>query len=215
MMTMQDAATLMDDTLEMFDKKSSYYSFLQENRAKFQESLLQGNQEIQKTIAYLSEFGRLIQPISKLQKFIKDAEQTALSYDAADQSLQDLAKISNEELMEIYQVCYTLFQEKQFEKAASVAFLLGCLNQEVSAFWRMLGLCYQNMGNDGAALTPFLYASMVNSLDGSNHACALSCLLKLGLKQEAQSYYETAKEVLLDLRQEEDIRILDALMAKK
>lgn len=215
MMTTQGADRLIGDTLQSLDQKTPYYSFLKENREKFQTSLVEGHEEMQKTIAYLSEFGALVEPIRKLKQFIADAKADKLTGGDADKSIQQLTQISDAEIMDIYEVCYSTFQEKQFEKAASIATLLGCLNGEVSAFWRMLGLCYQSMGNDGAALTPFLYASIVNSMEGENHICALDCLMSLGLTQEAKGYYETAKEILSEMDEKETLLILDEIMAQK
>jgi tetratricopeptide (TPR) repeat protein len=172
------------------------------------------SEEMEKTLSFLAEFGHLKGVTDKLKGVMKEAKKGALTYADLRQPIQRLAKIPPEELLEVYKLAHTLFSEKKFTQASSVAILLSYLSPHISAFWRLAGSCYSNLGDEKAALGLFLYASMVNSLEVDNHLAALSCLIRLGLAQEALNYYNTAKEVLSEARKWDEIKKLDLIITK-
>ncbi len=198
--------------LRDLDTRHEFESFLDEGSIKkLQES---SSEKREKTLSFLAEFGHLKGIVDKLKAVIKEAKKGDLTYRDLRQPIQERAKIPPEELLEIYKLAHTLFSEKRFAEAADVAVLLSSISPHISAFWRLAGSCYAHLGDEKAALGPFLYASMVNSLEVDNHLEALSCLIKLGLTQEALNYYNSAKEVLSEARKWDEIKKLDLIITK-
>lgn len=152
-------------------------------------------EEMQRTLTFLSEFGQIIGPMQKLQRWMRSVKEGAAIPDLG-KTVQQLAGLSHEDLLEIYSICYALFQEKKFEQAGSVAAFLGYLNPEMAPFWRMLGSCYWHQGHLELALIAFLYAAWQEPEAISHHIATLECLIKLKMTQEARHYHSVVKELL-------------------
>jgi tetratricopeptide (TPR) repeat protein len=166
--------------------------------------------KFQNTLDKLSTFGDLKSPIEKLKLFIKKAKSGEITYDDLKNSIQKTAKIEVEEMIHIYLIAENFYNQQKYDEAIEVSTFLSSLNPEISLFWKMTGLSYSKLGNEQAALAPYLLASMKNSLSIDNHLSALDCLGKLGLSQQALNYYSVAKEVLSDAQKFDDITKLDS-----
>ena len=209
----KDAFGEIIELMRDLDVNQDFKEFLSDD-AKLREIVAKESEDVQKTLQHLSTYGQLKGITDKIKKLMSDAKDGRVSYDQLKESLQKAAKITTDEVLEVYQIAHTLFSERKYEEARAVATFLSYLNPEISAFWRMCGSCYWNLGNEKAALGPFIYASMCNALEVENHLSALDCLLKLGFTQEALNYCVTAKEVLAEANQWDDVKKIDAKVAK-
>ena len=206
----KDAFESIVDALGQLDSDQEFTPFLKD----LKPLQVKTSEEIQKTLAFLSEFGQLQSVTTKLKNIRKKAQNGQLTYEDLRKSIQETAGVSSQELLEMYQISHSLFSEGKFDQAVRVSTFLSYVNPEVSAFWRMTGACYWHLDDKKSALGPFLFASMVNSLEVDNHLAVLDCLHQLGFTQETLNYYNTAKEVLSDVNQWDDIKKLDEKIAK-
>ncbi len=189
------------------------YAALIENKEKLQEIEKKGAEEIFGALQLLSEFGRIRPLVDKIRKCTQEIKENPPPQDEPQKPLQYRAQISADEMIEIYQISYTLFTEEQWDKASSIAFLLACLNPYISSFWRMIGSCDWKKGNAQSALCPFLYAASIDPLDVDNHLAALDCLIKLGYAQQTLDYYHLAKEALTKASLWDEVKQLDSRIA--
>ncbi len=201
------------DIMRDLDVNQEFKEFLG-NEKQLKEIVAKESEDVQKTLQHLSTYGSLKGITDKVKNLMRKAKEGRVSYDQLKESLQKAAKITTDEVLEVYQIAHQLFSERKYEEARAIATFLSYLNPEISAFWRMCGSCYWNLGNEKAALGPFIYASMCNALEVENHLSALDCLIKLGFTQEALNYCATAREVLTEASQWDDIKKIDAKAAR-
>lgn len=179
---------------------------------KTKEMLVKAVIDMQKTFVLLSQQEEFKEICQKIATFIENPRATKLLIKKG--TLQQAINLSLDEMLRLYGLSQKFYDESRFEEAAGIANLLCLLNRRISSFWRMVGCCQLGLNNKGAALAPFLQASMADSLSIENHLSALNCLIELGFTQEALNYYNTAREVLTDAGQESDIPQLDAIINK-
>lgn len=206
---MNDIIDTLMQAMKNLDAKQELQA-LWSDRAKWEQMFAKQLEQTQETLTLLAEYGRLTPIIQRFRQTLLESQHLKTE----EQALQYVAKISDEEMLEIYQVSHDLFTQKQFEKSAKIATWLGCLNPVVPAFWRLSGLCYVQMEDFKRALAPFLIAAMMDDTSLENHTAFLECLIKLGLNQEALNYYQFAKQRLTDARQWDALPQLDALVKR-
>ncbi len=163
---------------------------------------------LQRTLTLLEPFGSVTPSIHKIRAVLSKGE-----HPDKTQTIQQLASLSPDDLLDIYDISLKFFSEQRYQEAFQIATLLTCLNPKVSSFWRMSGVCCWQQDNAKAALALFLCASMQNSLELDNHLSVLDCFIKLGWTHEARNYHHLAKEVLTDAREWDKIPPLDAKIA--
>lgn len=210
-MVEKDYLSALLNKLKTVDEEQSLGGFWADTE-KTQEMLIKAVMDMQKTFVLLSQEEGFKDICQKIAVFIENPRATKLLIRKG--TLQQAINLSLDEMLLLYELSRKFYDKSQFEEAAGIANLLCLLNRRISSFWRMVGCCQLGLNNKGAALAPFLQASMTNSLAIENHISALNCLIELGFTQEALNYYNTAKEVLTDGGQENDILQLDAIINK-
>jgi hypothetical protein len=87
---------------------------------KLKQLQVRNSEEIQKTLVFLSEFGHLTGVIDKLKRIKRDAEKGKLTGEDLRKSIQEMAGVSSDELLEIYKIAHALFCAGKFDQAAAV-----------------------------------------------------------------------------------------------
>lgn len=205
----------IDEIFEMLDASSLEEDVKTKlpNASQIAEIKAKITQDFEKSVNLLKTFPQSSEIVSKIEIFFAKVQLGEMAIDSL-KSIQEQSGISNEELIAVYERALEEFAQERFDNVIMLASLLGTINPDISTFWRLMGSCYWRLEQKENALTPFLYASLIDSVDVTNHLATLECLIALGKEQEALNFYQTAKEILTDLKQFDDIAQLDCIIKK-
>lgn len=85
--------------------------------------------------------------------------------------------ISNETLIEIYEIYLQCFKNKEIENSKDLIQLLLIFAPTIPAFWNALGVCFQNEGNFDQALNHYLIAEEINPSLVETHFYLARCYI--------------------------------------
>ncbi len=109
-------------------------------------------------------------------------------------TLQEAFFLSNETMSYFYQVGRHFLQEKSFDKARSLFFLLSHLNGGVYEFWLGLALAYQESGDIEHAIAAYKKSKNIRENDPTVELFLADCFLDLKVPNEAEEHLHLAKE---------------------
>jgi tetratricopeptide (TPR) repeat protein len=110
-------------------------------------------------------------------------------------SFQEVFGITNEQMLDFYEVGLALDREKFLSDAADVFYLLCALNAQVESFWIALGCVEWKLEHYQDALIAYTTAMLRNEDNYETQLNVAQCMAKLGHPQDA-------KEVVTDLLEE-------------
>lgn len=108
--------------------------------------------------------------------------------------LQNIIGLSEKTYTQFYEAGKNLYEQKLFDKAADVFFLLAFLNHSFYNVWISLGLCEQRCGHFELALKAFAMATITNIEAPEPFLHGAECCIEMGDRTEALLYLEEAME---------------------
>ncbi|HCG8251395.1 TPA: SycD/LcrH family type III secretion system chaperone VcrH [Vibrio parahaemolyticus] len=110
-------------------------------------------------------------------------------------TLKMLHDVSADTIEHIYAVGYNFFQSGKIEQAAKVFQLLSMLDHYQARFFIGLGAARQELGEYLQAIDAYSYAALVDINDPRPPFHSAECHLKLEQLTEAESGFDSAKEM--------------------
>lgn len=134
----------------------------------------------------------VLEGLSNLEKRSSEVKEEDLD----KTSLEGLMGLSPSIIDEIYRAGTNQFQQKDFQNAANVFFILSLLNYGRHNVWLSLGLSEQQLGHHEAAVIDFAMAAVTNIQSPWSFLYSAESALHLGEFKEAKAYLEHAKEII-------------------
>lgn len=123
--------------------------------------------------------------------FLKNAQEEDDPESDGMESFQELLKISDETIEQMYQVGVTLDKQNAFQDAADVFFVLSVLDYRRHNIWMALGLCEQRLGNMDPALKAYAMAMITDVDDPWSYLHSAECYQALGESTDAEECLAT------------------------
>ncbi len=125
---------------------------------------------------------------------IKDSDFLMKSVLEGD-TFQKLLGFTNEQMLDLYEVCTKLIDQKRFEDSQNAFMFLLVLNPTISSFWTGLGVIWQQEHRLQEALFAFKVA-IIHKMDSIEpYLSALRCCLEMQDHEEANRLLQIAIEM--------------------
>lgn len=124
---------------------------------------------------------------SKIEEVSKESENK--------KSFQEILGLSNEILLDMYDVGAKYFENKEYEKSLAVFTFLTMLNDTISSFWIGVGSAYRALKDFDNAISAYYEAIFCDPASIEPYAQAASCYLAMNDKNKARKVLAVALEI--------------------
>ncbi len=133
---------------------------------------------------------------TRLNALIKHPQEGMQELFEKGETLQDVLKLSEEELGQIYAIAKEHYERKHYENARSIFLLLTALRPDAAVFYAGLGMTEQQCGHYDTAAQFYALAADLDSDEPSVYLYAAQCLHLQHRTQEAIQVLDALVEAL-------------------
>jgi tetratricopeptide (TPR) repeat protein len=149
----------------------------------------------------------VLEGLSNLEKRCSEVKEEDLDRTA----LEDLMNLSKLTIDEIYSAGNNQFQQKAFQNAANIFFILSLINYGRHHVWLSLGLSEQQLGHHEAAIVDFAMAALTDIHSPWSFIYSAESSLHLREEKEAKAYLEQAREMVYSNASKNQNEVLESI----